>query len=190
VSPVSPVSPVSVRAVTGADPDVGAESLHAQPHLESRSRSEAPAEPDDTLTRIGQVAERTGVSERTLRYYEEVGLLHPRVHRSGSARRYCETDIARVERIRTLQSLMGLNLEEIRDLLHAEDRLSALRQQFRAGGPRPKQALLAEGIDTLETLRRQVVEKMARLEQFRDDLVAKIARFEELRQHEAVDDRS
>lgn len=135
---------------------------------------------DEGLTRIGVVAERTGVSERTLRYYEQVGLLWPSAHTPGGSRRYGEADVARVERIRTLQSLMGFNLQEIGEVLAAEDRLAALRQKYRDGGPVPKEALLADGINHLQHLCAQVDAKIGHLTQFRADLEAKIARYQEL----------
>jgi len=135
---------------------------------------------DGSLARIGLVAERTGVSERTLRYYEQMGLLWPSAHTPGGSRRYCESDVVRVDRIRTLQALMGFNLEEIRAVLQAEDRLAAIRQQYHDGGPIPKRDLLAEGIDVLEDLLAQVHTKLGHLEQFRSDLEAKVARYKEL----------
>ena len=62
------------------------------------------------LFRIGEAAERAGVSSRTLRWYEEIGLLAPSGHSSGGARRYSEDDLTRIEHIRELQSLLGLDL--------------------------------------------------------------------------------
>jgi MerR family transcriptional regulator, repressor of the yfmOP operon len=82
---------------------------------------------------IGEVAERVGVTTRTLRYYEELGLVTPSVRSAGGSRRYTEADTARVLRIRELQAVMGFNLEEIRELLHAGDRLDTLRAEYRAG---------------------------------------------------------
>ncbi|MGH9116231.1 MAG: MerR family transcriptional regulator, partial [Acidimicrobiales bacterium] len=64
------------------------------------------------LLSIGRAAARLGVSERTLRYYEEIGLLSPAGHTPGRIRRYSEADMARVERIRELRDLMGFNLDE------------------------------------------------------------------------------
>lgn len=82
----------------------------------------------DGLLKIGVVAARLGISERTLRYYEEVGLLRPHQHHPGAGRRYCDADVERVQRIRELQGLMGFNLEEIRRIVAAEDRLRSLRE--------------------------------------------------------------
>jgi len=93
---------------------------------------------DDTgggpgLLRIGEAAELAGVSPRTLRWYEEIGLLAPTGHSAGGARRYSGDDLRRIFHIRELQSLLGIDLGEIRDILHGEDALDGLRQEYRAG---------------------------------------------------------
>lgn len=82
---------------------------------------------------IGDVAGRVGVTTRTLRYYEEVGLVTPSARTSGGTRRYTERDRARVQRIRELQTAMGFNLEEIRELLDAGDRIERLRVELDGG---------------------------------------------------------
>lgn len=82
---------------------------------------------------IGKVAAEAGVTARTLRYYEELGLVTPSVRSAGGSRRYTEADVARVLRIRELQAVMGFNLDEIRELLHAGDRIESLRAEYRAG---------------------------------------------------------
>jgi DNA-binding transcriptional MerR regulator len=87
---------------------------------------------------IGEVARRVGVTTRTLRYYEEVGLVTPSVRSAGGSRRYTEDDVARVLRIRELQSVMGFNLDEIRALLDAGDRIETLRAEYRAGASKER----------------------------------------------------
>lgn len=135
----------------------------------------APTRSREDLRGIGAVAGATGVSERTLRYYEELGLIRPAAHRAGGSRLYSEADIERVQRIRELQELMGFNLEEIRTVLFAEDRLGVLRGQYRTGtGDRA--AVVEEAIATLESLRAQVDVKLARLQEFRAGFDARLER--------------
>src|SRR2546428_7133647 len=64
--------------------------------------------------RIGEAAERLGVTPRTIKYYEELGLLAP--NGAGSYRDFDDEDIERVERIRHMQSL-GYSLAAIREVL-------------------------------------------------------------------------
>ena len=82
--------------------------------------------------RIGEAAARAAVSVRTLRYYEELGLLTPSARSPGGARRYAEEDLARLARIRELKDLLGFNLDEVRTVLTAEDRLGDLRAAYHA----------------------------------------------------------
>ena len=64
------------------------------------------------------------MSERALRYYQQLGLLVPACTTPGGLRRYSADDLARVARIRELQTLLGLNLDEIAVVLRNEDRLA------------------------------------------------------------------
>jgi len=141
----------------------------------------------EQLAGIGAVAALTGVSERTLRYYEEIGLVSPRGHSPGGMRRYCSEDIERVRRIRELQGLMGFNLEEIRGVMGAESRLSALREDFRASEDRVRQReVLDEALEVLGELRSAAQTKVAALQSFLDDLDERFerhrSRLEELNQ--------
>src|ERR1700729_2002132 len=76
------------------------------------------------LVGIGAAAEKAGVSQRALRYYQELGLLTPCGCTPGGLRRYSEDDLARVARIRQLQTLLGFNLEEVAVVLRNEDRMA------------------------------------------------------------------
>ncbi|MFD2492486.1 MerR family transcriptional regulator [Amycolatopsis jiangsuensis] len=65
---------------------------------------------------IGEVAERTGLSLRTIRYYEEVGLVVPSARSQGGFRLYTEPDIDRLQLIKRMKPL-GFQLEEMREVL-------------------------------------------------------------------------
>lgn len=71
---------------------------------------------------IGEVAERTGLSLRTIRYYEEVGLVIPSARSHGGFRLYTESDIARLLLVKRMKPL-DFSLEEMRDLLGVLDAL-------------------------------------------------------------------
>jgi DNA-binding transcriptional MerR regulator len=132
--------------------------------------------------RIGEAAARVGVSSRTLRYYEELGLLRPSARTPGGARRYAEDDIARLEHIRELQELMGFNLEEILEVVGTEDRLATLRAEWLAGRPPERRAeILAEALELNTRLRERVGRKRDRLEGVLEQLEVKRRRYQELR---------
>lgn len=73
---------------------------------------------------IGEVAARTELSLRTIRHYEETGLVVPSARSQGGFRLYTEADVARLMVIRRMKPL-GFTLDQMRDLLDATDRLDA-----------------------------------------------------------------
>ncbi|MBB6345892.1 DNA-binding transcriptional MerR regulator [Nonomuraea muscovyensis] len=75
------------------------------------------------LVQIGEVAEWLGLSLRTIRHYEEVGLVVPE-RTPGGFRLYNETDIGRLALVKRMKPL-GFSLEEMRDLLDITDRIAA-----------------------------------------------------------------
>src|SRR6059058_707764 len=86
---------------------------------------------EQSLFTIEQVATRTGFTKRTLRYYEEVGLLPPAGRTEGNYRRYSEADIQRIERIKELRNLLGFSLSDIRQLLQAEEERGLIKMAYR-----------------------------------------------------------
>lgn len=129
--------------------------------------------------RIGEVADRLGVSTRTLRYYQELGLLDPAGQSEGGNRRYSEDDVTRAMRILELRNVMGFELERIGEILSAEDRLAEIRAEAKRGvSVKRKREIAAEAIAITEHLREQVAEKLAVLAGFDADLEARLARLE------------
>ncbi len=63
---------------------------------------------------IGEAADRSGLTQRTLRYYEEKGLLKPPSRMDGGFRLYSGEDIERIERIKELRDLLGFSLADIK----------------------------------------------------------------------------
>lgn len=82
-------------------------------------RSEEDAEP--RLLQIGEVAERVGLSLRTVRYYEEVGLVRPSARTEGGFRLYAEEHVRRLLLVKQMKAL-GLSLDEMRELLDLLER--------------------------------------------------------------------
>ena len=130
------------------------------------------------LLGIGAAAERAGVSQRALRYYQQLGLLEPCGCTPGGLRRYSEDDLARVARIRQLQELLGLNLDEIARVLRDEDRMGQIKRAYLEDGTsrRERQDLLRESLDLQHRLRAIVEAKRQGIEGFLTELDARIAK--------------
>ena len=138
--------------------------------------------------RIGEVAQRVGVTTRTLRYYEEVGLVTPSSHSSGGSRRYNEADYARVLRIRELQAVMGFNLDEIRELLDAGDRIDKLRAEYRAGvSPRRTAEIVQEASRLNARTQAQVIAKIGVLQLYLDELQADANKYDKFARQHSLD---
>ena len=81
--------------------------------------------------RIGEVAARVGVTARTIRYYEELGLLGASSDRQkGGHRVYSEPDVVRLTELVRLRDLLGLSLDELAVLAEAEEARAALRDRW------------------------------------------------------------
>ncbi len=147
----------------------------------------APDEPVEAGIRISDAATRAGVSARTLRYYEELGLLTPSLYTAGGERRYTAEDIEHLQRILELREVLGMNLDEIKEFLALETRLDELRVTYRATkgvGTKKAQAeqkaTLEEAAELNERLAEQLQAKLARMNGFRAKLVHDAQRCREL----------
>jgi DNA-binding transcriptional MerR regulator len=137
---------------------------------------------DEPCLQIGEVADRTGVTQRTLRFYEERGLLKPPTRMDGGFRLYSEDDIGRVEQIKRLQSLLGLTLAEIKEMVEAEEVREELNATFRPD--RPVEERIARLGRRIEVTQRQfdiISAKLTAMQEMRKDLEEKLARW-----HQAV----
>ncbi len=117
--------------------------MSAQPNPAEPSATQPPA---GGQLRIGDVARLVGTTPRTIRYYEELGLLASPVSRAaGSHRTYSVEEVERLREIMRLKELLGLSLEELGTLLAAEEARAAVRAQLRrddVDAPRRQQLLL------------------------------------------------
>jgi DNA-binding transcriptional MerR regulator len=134
------------------------------------------------LLGIGAAAIQAGVSERALRYYQQLGLIVPASTTPGGLRRYSEEDLARVARIRELQTLLGLNLDEIAIVLGNEDRMAQIRLTYHdeRTSDDERRRLTRECLALQEDLRATVEAKRVALESFLADLDARIGRVRDL----------
>jgi MerR family transcriptional regulator, repressor of the yfmOP operon len=129
--------------------------------------------PDETpaALRIGEVARLTGTTPRTIRYYEEIGLLPDVEGRApGAHRAYREEDVERLQEVLRLKDLLGLSLEELGELMAAEEARAALRREWRSGVEDPvrRRQILEESlayIDRQLLLVRRRRDEIAKLEE-------------------------
>jgi MerR family transcriptional regulator, repressor of the yfmOP operon len=124
--------------------------------------------------RIGEVAELTGTTPRTIRYYEEIGLLLGGERAQGKHRSYTEADVERVREIIRLRDLLGLSLEQLSELLAAESARAELRREYAQTDDASARArILEEALGHIGTQLSLVRERRRELEQLERELVDK-----------------
>jgi DNA-binding transcriptional MerR regulator len=125
--------------------------------------------------RIGEVAERVGVTTRTIRYYEELGLLGIAGRAKGAHRLYTEADIARLEELIRLRDLLGLSLEELVALAEAEETRAALRNLWaESASDRDRARIVKEAKTVIERQLELVRTRQERLAAFAGELAEKL----------------
>jgi len=129
----------------------------------------------DKPLRIGEVAELTGTTPRTIRYYEEIGLLPGSVDRAqGKHRCYSQADVERTREILRLKDLLGLSLEQLSKLLEAESARAELRREWhQAQDPGTRKRILDQALEHIATQLELVQSRRLELEQLERELVEK-----------------
>ena len=136
-----------------------------------------------TALRIGEVAQRVGVTPRTIRYYEELGLLGSGSAREkGSHRTYAENDVTRLQELIRLRDLLGLTLEELVELAEAEEARAALRGRWEEDPSEEERLrIVEEAVRLVERQLALVRSRQATLDEFARELETKLGRLRRVR---------
>jgi MerR family transcriptional regulator, repressor of the yfmOP operon len=125
--------------------------------------------------RIGDVAKLAGTTPRTIRYYEEIGLLPGAPERpSGGHRLYSRAEVERLREVMRLKELLGISLNELKELLAAEEARAAVRAQLRREDvdPQRRRELLLEALGHIDRQIELVERRAAELAKLHDELSA------------------
>ena len=126
--------------------------------------------------RIGEVAELTGTTPRTIRYYEELGLLAPSADRpAGAHRAYDEADVERLRELLRLRRVLGLSLEELSELSAEESARAARVKEWHDGVEDPvrRREILEDAIGYVELQLSLVRRRREELDELEAELLAK-----------------
>lgn len=116
----------------------------------------------DEHYQIGEVAERVGLSLRTIRYYEEIGLVEPSGRTEGGFRLYTDADVERLRLIRALKPV-GMSLETLGELLRRADDLAAAEESARPGAEARLEAVRTVALDRCDHLEERIAEARSAL---------------------------
>jgi MerR family transcriptional regulator, repressor of the yfmOP operon len=136
---------------------------------------------DPPLLAIGAVARNASVTTRTLRYYQEMGLLQPSgVTRRGN-RLYSAADVDRLQRILELRDVMGFDLERIRLILQTEDRLAEMRAEAQRGvSVERRREMVREAMELNARMQHEVNQKVGILQGFLAELQGNASRYRDI----------
>ena len=139
---------------------------------------------EERVFRIGEVAEQVGVTTRTIRYYEELGLLDRGAERAkGAHRHYTQADVDHLRELVRMKELLGLSLDELVTLAEAEQERAALREQWHQddASDAERKAILERALDVAQRQLELVSTRRQALEEFATEIEERIARLTELR---------
>ena len=132
------------------------------------------ASDDPRLLRIQEAAAEVGLTPRSIRYYEEVGLLEPAARSEGAYRLYDESDLERLRFIRGLRDDAGFSLAQIGQLLEDERARERNRERFRSSeDPRERRAILVDALDRVDRQIENLRHKAERLASMIDEAEAR-----------------
>ena len=123
--------------------------------------------------RIGEVARLVGTTTRTIRYYEEIGLLTGGGDReAGRHRVYADADVERLREALRLKALLGVTLEELKELLEVEASRGALREEWHHGSPgkRRRREILDTALGHIERQRALLAGRRAEIAKLEREL--------------------
>ncbi len=141
--------------------------------MSSPDAGPSPVEPRPASLRIGDVARLVGTTPRTIRYYEEIGLLAEAPARpSGRHRLYTDAEVERLREVMRLKDLLGVSLEELKTLLTAEEARAEVRAQLRREDVDPgrRRELLSEALGHIDRQLELVRHRAAELGKLEEEL--------------------
>jgi DNA-binding transcriptional MerR regulator len=129
----------------------------------------------ERLLRIGEVADLTGTTPRTIRYYEEIGLLPEASDRvSGKRRLYTPADVERLAEMIRLRDLLGLSLDDLKRLVEAETARAGLRERWQqTDDPAEQRQILEQSLVHIADQLKLVRARKAELERLEGELSAR-----------------
>ncbi|KOS23721.1 MerR family transcriptional regulator [Bacillus anthracis] len=118
------------------------------------------------MYKIDEVTKQVGLTKRTFRYYDEIGLIHPPERSEGNIRLYTGEDIARIKRIVEAKEVLGITLQEMQHFLSLKERME---QRRNSENPRDRE-VIQEIKEMLEKQVQTLDEKMEQMQRVKAEL--------------------
>ncbi|AST00612.1 MULTISPECIES: MerR family transcriptional regulator [Geobacillus] len=128
--------------------------------------------------KIDDVAKATGLTKRTIRYYEEIGLIKPPARSEGGTRLYTAEDIERLKNIVAAREVLGFSLQELQHFLALKETMETHRAEYRhaAAGSEKRRELeqISAGLRRQIAMLEEKMKKMAMLKQELDQMAERV----------------
>jgi DNA-binding transcriptional MerR regulator len=158
-------------------------------HEPKQPRASTPEDIASVQYRMEEVAKRTGLTPRAIRYYEEMGLLRPSGRTAGGFRLFTDADIAQLVRINELQTLLGFSLAEIKQTLQVDAMRAEVREAYHGTtDPHVRNDLLDHAARLVQSQIEIIDERIGRLAKLRAEHAERLDRVK-ARQAELVTDQ-
>ncbi|MBU8919272.1 MerR family transcriptional regulator [Bacillus sp. FJAT-29953] len=126
----------------------------------------------DELLKIDEVANQTGLSKRTIRYYEELGILPSPERSGGGTRLYKQKHVKFLERISAAKEVLGFTLQELQEFLSLTEMLESQKEEYKkVSDPQEQKAKLTEIIKILDGELEIIEQKIRRIHTVQTELV-------------------
>ncbi|MDN4525832.1 MerR family transcriptional regulator [Fictibacillus fluitans] len=131
--------------------------------------------------KIDEVAQLTGLTKRTIRYYEEIGLFRTPERSHGKIRLYTEDDVEYIKRVMDAKEILGFSLQELQQFLSLKERVVSHKAHYqKAEVQEDKEEDLAEMAAGLTEQASMLEEKMKKMLAFHQELTELIQKVDRL----------
>lgn len=133
-----------------------------------------------TWLKIDDVAKETGLTKRTIRYYEEIGLIPPPERSEGGVRLYTEKDIQRLNHVLTAKKVLGFSLQELLQFIQISESIELNRKGFCSVEDQSEQLSKMKSVQKELTEQLEMIDrKMEKMQEFKKEMAALLGKVEE-----------
>jgi MerR family transcriptional regulator, repressor of the yfmOP operon len=133
-----------------------------------------------TWLKIDDVAKETGLTKRTIRYYEEIGLIPPPERSEGGVRLYTEKDVQRLNHVLTAKKVLGFSLQELLQFIQISESIELNRKGFCSVEDQSEQLSKLKSVQKELTEQLDMIDrKMEKMQEFKKEMAVLLGKVEE-----------
>jgi MerR family transcriptional regulator, repressor of the yfmOP operon len=121
--------------------------------------------------KIDDVAKKTGLTKRTIRYYEQIGLIYPPERSEGKTRLYTEEDVERLKKVIDARDVLGFSLQELKDYIEFKERIDSYQKDYKHSADKEQKLEKVKQIQSrLEVQLNIMDEKIKKMKDFQSEM--------------------